>query len=158
MSRSYGKNWPGTIGCQCFMLLVSLVLVNVVIAVLLDAFGMAAAHEPAHFKNDDEFIDDGEPIKKRCPFERMASNISKDVDVTDLMQFEMMVDNLWAKVVLKGQINQIAFTEHDLTMKEFELLKISMRTWRFGSMQSWTIKSGEFQQGIKKLDDYIPPL
>jgi len=118
-----------------FMLLVSLVLVNVVIAVLLDAFEMAAAHEPAHFKNDDEFIDDGEPIKKRCPFERMASNISKDVDVTDLMQFEMMVDNLWAKVVLKGQINQFAFTEHDLTMKEFELLKISVRTWRFGSMQ-----------------------
>ena len=55
--------------------------------------------------------------------------------VTDLVHFRRVIDELWTTILTKGQINKFATTDHDLTMKEFAALKLALRTWRFGDVK-----------------------
>ena len=55
--------------------------------------------------------------------------------VTDLVHFRRVIDELWTTILTKGQINKFATTDHDLTMKEFATLKLALRTWRFGDVK-----------------------
>ena len=88
-----------------YMLLVSLVLVNVVIAVLLDAFGKASAEEAAQSlggpteQNEDNAY---EP----CPFERIAKDLCVAGGLTAL---EMKIEQIWEAIVNKGCVICVCF-------------------------------------------------
>ena len=136
-----------------FMLLVSLVLINVVIAVLLDAFSKAREDEPAPLLSDPTEYD--EELSYPCPFERIA----KDLCVAgDLAALEGKIVRIWEAIVTKGQVDKFATSDHEMSYQEFCLVKSALRVWRYGQPSSWIVTRVEFQRGLKALTDYMPPL
>jgi len=139
-----------------FMLLVSLVLLNVVIAVLLDAFGKAASDEPAPLVLDTvEQDDQDQATSDRCPFERIAKNLCFGGDLAEL---EFQIERLWEVIVTKGQINKFLSNDHEMSYQEFSLLKSVLRAWRYGEPKNWIVNCVEFQRGVRLLPDYMPPV
>jgi hypothetical protein len=134
-----------------FMLLVSLVLLNVVIAVLLDAFSKAASDEPAQLLAVEQ---DNEALSDPCPFERIA----KDLCVAgDLVALEGQIEKTWEAIAIRGQVDKFTSGDHDLSFHDFTLLKSVLRAWRYGEPKNWIVNCIEFQRGVRMLD-YVPPL
>jgi hypothetical protein len=137
-----------------FMLLVSLVLLNVVIAVLLDAFSKAASEEPGPIFLDTMEQDD-QAISDMCPFERIVKNLCFGGDLAEL---EFQIEQLWEVIVTKGQINKFLSGDHEMSYQEFSLLKSVLRAWRYGEPKNWIVNCVEFQRGVRLLPDYMPPV
>ena len=135
-----------------FMLLVSLVLLNVVIAVLLDAFSKAASDEPAPLLAVEQ---DNEALSDPCPFERIA----KDLCVAgDLVALEGQIEKTWEAIAIRGQVDKFTSGDHDLSFHDFTLLKSVLRAWRYGEPKNWIVNCIEFQRGVRLLPDYMPPV
>jgi len=87
--------------------------------------------------------------------ERIAQNLTGCHDLANLHTF---IEDLWVKIVTTGQIDNFTTSEHEMTYKQFNLLKKVVRYWRFGEPRQWVLSYAEFRRGVKMLDEYIPPL
>ena len=56
------------------------------------------------------------------------------------------------------QIDTFHSAEHELSLKQFSLLKSAVRAWRFKEPKNFVVTYVEFRRGVKMLTDYIPPL
>ena len=79
-----------------FQLIVALVLVNVVIAVLLDEFSKAAERRDAGGDSSAE-----EDRGNKCPFDKIARYLSEYRDLDDL---ESMINDLYDRVLAKSKL------------------------------------------------------
>ena len=98
------------VGCLyvSFMLLVSLVLVNVVIAVLLDAFGKAAIESDifeASLQQEDVSESTAIQERQRHPFERIAKEM---VSATNDFDLERQLLRVWNDIVKYGLLEMFA--------------------------------------------------
>jgi len=138
-----------------FMLIVSLVLVNVVIAVLLDEFGKASAAE-SH-QNISAFTEtDGES----CVWSRLAQDLIPKGDVRDI---ERAINKLFDQIRHKSMVSasKPRIRGHDgqpLSLHDHKLLDRFLLNWRHGGIESWTLTFDEFARGLKSLSKYMPPV
>ena len=145
-----------------FMLIVSLVLVNVVIAVLLDEFGKASRQEDADtFEEEHSNIPDQPEAhemavapKPSDPFTRMAKRL---ITAGDMDEVEAETNTIWYHIVEMGQRNHFVTEDHDHHMRLISL-KTWFRKWRFGGYEGWTLTAEEFRRGVKGLRNYVPPI
>ena len=145
-----------------FMLIVSLVLVNVVIAVLLDEFGKASRQEDADTFEEEQSKSQHQPeAHERAvapnpsdPFTRMAKRLTRSGDMDEL---EAEINAIWYDIVDRSQQNHFVTEDHDHYMRLFSL-KSWFRKWRFGGYEGWALTGEDFQRGVKRLRNYLPPL
>lgn len=127
------------VGCLyvSFMLLVSLVLVNVVIAVLLDAFGKAAIESDnfeANLQQEDVSESTAIQERQRHPFERIAKEM---VSATNDFDLERQLLRVWNDIVKYGLLEMFAAEspEAQERIRRVRVLKHWFRSWRYGHSQ-----------------------
>jgi voltage-gated sodium channel len=139
-----------------FQLIVALVLVNVVIAVLLDEFSNAAEKRLSGGSNDE---DGG----AKCPFEKIARYLSEYKDLDDL---ESMINDLYDRVLAKSKLRQKMGGGLEIHAEMTpEAIRRTLRAyficWRTGEPLAGQCDGNvtfiEFRAGIKSLG-FIPPI
>ena len=140
-----------------FQLIVALVLVNVVIAVLLDEFSKAAERRESGGGGLEE------DVGQKCPFEKIARYLSEYKDLDDL---ESMINDLYDRVLSKSKLRQKmggGLEIHgEMTPEAIRrTLRAYFKCWRSGEPLEGECDGNvtfiEFRAGIKALG-FIPPI
>ena len=138
-----------------FQLIVALVLVNVVIAVLLDEFSKAAdrRESAADGQNDDDGL--------RCPFEKVAIYLA---DYRDLDDLESMIHDLFDRILFRASLKcNFGFASISDTAESIRrTLKFFFKIWQTGEVDYALMNDGrvgyaEFRDGVKTLG-FVPPI
>ena len=165
-----GDGWWVGLFFVSYIILVGIVLVNVMITILVGSFADAVAHAQQLDKRTSEEIeaDDDFDFQKQLvasvPLHRICRDLHKCTVVSELRAQVAAIFRQIAEAGLAG--DQVAVdpflaaaerADLDATRKSVVLMKKTLRFWRHGSTDFWTLSPDEFCAGLRGLD-YLPPI
>ena len=134
-----------------YMLIVFLVLVNVVIAVLLDEFAKCGDLDVAGI---DQIVDDGKTVEL-CHFRLIISQLMLLQGNDEILY---TAHELFDKIIKRGgMVDQGARNGHQQDRYTRALTYRTFQLWRHGGLDGWTLEHQEFARGFKELD-FTPPI
>mmetsp|Transcript_1389 Transcript_1389/g.3032 ORF Transcript_1389/g.3032 Transcript_1389/m.3032 type:complete len:772 (-) Transcript_1389:640-2955(-) len=136
-----------------FHLIVALVLLNVVIAVLLDEFSKAADQR----NSEVESTRVGSEEIEACPFEKISRELSKYKNLEDL---ETKINNLYDKILYTTVRKKYDLFTQEVAREDGEILRVYFNRWKTGEVPNigdGCMGFAEFRMGLKNIG-FIPPI
>ncbi|EKX40769.1 hypothetical protein GUITHDRAFT_113039 [Guillardia theta CCMP2712] len=149
-----GQNTGVAIFFVSFHLIVALVLLNVVIAVLLDEFSKAADQRNSEAEISKSLA--SEEIEA-CPFEKISRELSKYKNLDDL---ETKINNLYDKILYTTIKKKYDLFTQEVAREDSEILRVYFNRWKTGEIPNvgdGCMGFAEFRMGLKNIG-FIPPI